>query len=154
MSAPDDREALLSLLRDALDTEEFNAVRAMIDALIADPGAPATDRKSAADSRYTGDSTMIVRGPTSQQAAVRECQKIRRLEQETGIVGMDSAVAIHRAAIRQMTGQSAADLPPAAARALYAALRNMPRGKARRMAADSAALDRRNQMFPHAGRLV
>jgi hypothetical protein len=95
---------------------------------------------------------MIVRGPTGQQAAIREYQKIRQLEQQTGILGMDTAAAIHRAAIQQLTGQSADDLPPAAARAIYDALRNKPRAKAR-LASDSAAIDRRHQMFPNANRL-
>jgi hypothetical protein len=83
---------------------------------------------------------------------LREWQKIRNLEQETGILGMDSTAQIHRAAIEKITGKSASDLPASAARAVYDALRNKPRARAA-MATDAKTIAARTERFPHADRL-
>jgi hypothetical protein len=144
MPAPDDREALLTLLRDALDPEEFEAACAMIDVLVANPGAPATDRKAATDGCSTGVSSMHF---------VRQWNELQQAERETGVMGQDSAAATYHAAIRQM-GHDVPVMPAAGMRTAYALAKRQAAGKPRTMAADAATISARNAMFPNANRLL
>jgi len=137
MPAPDGREALIALLRDALSTDEFNTVRAMIDALTADPDAPTTDRKTGADSMTT----------------IADWRALQRAEAETGILGQDSAAHTYRAAIRQL-GHSVPLMPTQGMRTAWQLAKRQAAGKPRAMATDAKATAARNSMFPNANRLL
>jgi hypothetical protein len=143
MPTPDDHEALMALLRDALDPAEFEAACAMIDALIANPGAPATDRKAAADGRIPGVSTVNF---------VRQWRELQQAEAETGLTG-DSAAGIYHAAIRAM-GHDVPKMPTAGMRTAYQLARRQAAAKPRALASDAKATSRRGEMFPNANRLL
>src|SRR6476620_7894624 len=179
----DPRDALIALLRDCLDGEEFNAAVGLLDEVMANPGAQAAERKR----KMTTDSfawimregrrlekkshieaenkrlapvpaVMAMDGKELNTMVDRETikawQAIQAAERETGITGKSSADETYAAALQAM-GMDATRLAghANAAKAAYTALKNRPARRAA-MATDAKATSRRSQMFPNANRLV
>src|SRR6476661_559751 len=178
----DPRDALIALLRDCLDGEEFDAAVGLLDEVMANPGAQAADRKR----KMTTDSfawimregrrlekkshieaenkrlaplpaVMAMDGKELNTMVDRETikawQAVQAAERETGIVGKSSADETYAAALRQM-GMDASGLVghANAAKAAFTALKNKPRARAA-MAADAKTIAARTERFPHADRL-
>jgi len=178
----DPRDALIALLRDCLDGEEFDAAVGLLDEVLANPGSTqATDRKLTADSfawvmkegrrneirshaareknRLAPlPAVMAMDGKELNTMVDRETikawQAIQAAERETGIIGKSSADATYAAALKAM-GLDAGGLVghANAAKAAFTALKSRPARRAA-MATDAKAVDRRSQMFPNANRLV
>jgi len=177
----DPRDALIALLRDCLDGEEFDAAVGLLDEVLANPGSTqATDRKLTADSfawvmkegrrneirshaareknRLAPlPAVMAMDGKELNTMVDRETikawQAIQAAERETGIIGKSSADATYAAALQAM-GMDATGLAghANAAKAAYTALKNKPRARAA-MVTDGATVTRRNAMFPNGNRL-
>jgi len=178
----DPRDALIALLRDCLDGEEFDAAVGLLDEVLANPGSTqATDRKLTADSfawvmkegrrneirshaareknRLAPlPAVMAMDGKELNTMVDRETikawQAIQAAERETGITGKSSADETYAAALQAM-GMDATRLAghANAAKAAYTALKNRPARRAA-MATDAKATSRRAEMFPNANRLV
>jgi len=179
----DPRDALIALLRDCLDGEEFDAAVGLLDEVMANPGAQVADRKR----KMTTDSfawimregrrlekkshidaennrlapaqpAMAMEGKELNTMVDRETikawQAIQAAERETGIIGKSSADETYAAALQAM-GMDATGLAghANAAKAAYTALKNRPARRAA-MATDAKATSRRAEMFPNANRLV
>src|SRR6476659_1615055 len=177
----DPRDALIALLRDCLDGEEFDAAVGLLDEVLANPGSTqATDRKLTADSfawvmkegrrneirsHAAREKNRLATVPALlamdekelntmvDRETIKAWQAIQAAERETGIIGKSSADATYAAAMKAM-GLDAGGLVghANAAKAVFMALRNRPVRRAA-MAADAATLDRRNAMFPNGNRL-
>jgi hypothetical protein len=154
VTAPDDISALFMFLRDKLDPDEMATVEQLVenilDAVDNDPDLGEDNRqrfRRLGARKSVGDSKMVDR------ATIREWNEIREAEQETGVVmGLDSAPAVYREAIRRM-GRDPAGLTGNAARATYRALRSAPHARAR-VAMDGRAVASRAEQFPHGDRLL
>jgi hypothetical protein len=153
-------DALMDLLRDALGGEEFDAACGLIDTLMSNPGAPTTDRKSAADSRYTGaiGMNLDIKPPTSR--VVRGVQRYEAARREVapyvGDVGYicDSADEVYKAALKRLGHDVREIKAEGVATAMWPALKNKKPAQSRAVAMDAKATERREQMFPHGARLV
>src|SRR6478672_11502620 len=123
------RDALISLLRDCLDGEEFDAAVGLLDEVLANPGSTqATDRKLTADSF-----AWVMKEGRRNEVRSHAAREKNRLAPLPAGMAMDTAGLADHAN---------------AAKAVYTALKNKPRARAA-MATDGATVTRRNAMFPN-----